>query len=123
MGSVRAVVEQSLGTSSPGIGAVAGLLNVHPRTLQRRLRAAGTTFAEVIDEERRTAAHRYLTGTDLPSGRSPCSSASPSSRPSTAAAAAGGAPHPAPFAWAGRDNRRTSERALDATGRSEPWAD
>ncbi|WP_329432416.1 AraC family transcriptional regulator [Streptomyces sp. NBC_01280] len=67
--SVRAVVEQSLGTSSPGIGAVAGLLNVHPRTLQRRLRAAGTTFAEVIDEERRTAAHRYLTGTDLPLGQ------------------------------------------------------
>ncbi|MFA3834659.1 AraC family transcriptional regulator [Streptomyces aureus] len=69
VGSVRAVVEQSLGTSSPGIGAVAGLLNVHPRTLQRRLRAAGTTFAEVIDEERRTAAHRYLTGTDLPLGQ------------------------------------------------------
>lgn len=81
-------------------GPSCGLLNVHPRTLQRRLRAAGTTFAEVIDEERRTAAHRYLTGTDLPSGRSPCSSASPSSRPSTAAADAGGAPHPAPYAWA-----------------------
>ncbi|MFF2503050.1 AraC family transcriptional regulator [Streptomyces sp. NPDC058067] len=69
VGSVRAVVEQSLGTSSPEIGTVAGLLNIHPRTLQRRLRSAGTTFARVVDEQRRGAAHHYLTGTDLPLGQ------------------------------------------------------
>ncbi|MGB8945046.1 MAG: helix-turn-helix transcriptional regulator, partial [Streptomyces sp.] len=66
---VRAVVGRSLGTSPPEIGTVAHLLNVHPRTLQRRLRAVGTTFAEVIDEERRSAARRYLTETDLPLGQ------------------------------------------------------
>lgn len=69
VGSVRAVVGQSLGTSPPEIGAIARLLNVHPRTLQRRLRDAGTTFAGIIDEERRGAAGRYLTGTDLPLGQ------------------------------------------------------
>ncbi|MEU6658772.1 helix-turn-helix transcriptional regulator [Streptomyces sp. NPDC046821] len=69
VGSVRAVVEQSLGTSPPEIGAVAGLLNLHPRTLQRRLRSAGTTFAEVVDDQRRAAARHYLTATDLPLGQ------------------------------------------------------
>lgn len=66
---VRAVVGRSLGTSPPEIGTVARLLNVHPRTLQRRLRAAGTTFADVVDGERRDAARRYLTETDVPLGQ------------------------------------------------------
>ncbi|WP_263167767.1 AraC family transcriptional regulator [Streptomyces sp. SCSIO ZS0520] len=67
--SVRAVVQQSLGTSAPEIRTTARLLDLHPRTLQRRLSEQGTSFARVLDEERRRAARRYLTGTRLPLGQ------------------------------------------------------
>ncbi|WP_030619718.1 AraC family transcriptional regulator [Streptomyces sclerotialus] len=63
---VRGAVQQSLGTAPPGIGAVARLLSVHPRTLQRRLREEGTTYAALLDDVRRQAARHYLTGTALP---------------------------------------------------------
>ncbi len=63
---VRAAVRQLLGTAAPGIGAVARLLTVHPRTLQRRLAAEHTSFAAILDEVRRDAARRYLTTTDMP---------------------------------------------------------
>ncbi|MDT3396775.1 AraC family transcriptional regulator [Streptomyces sp. B1866] len=63
---VRAAVRQSLHTAPPEIGTVARLLNLHPRTLQRRLSAQRTTFAVILDDERREAARRYLVGTDLP---------------------------------------------------------
>ncbi|MEU4996848.1 AraC family transcriptional regulator [Streptomyces sp. NPDC021622] len=69
VGRVRAVVARSLGTAPPEIDTVARLLKVHPRTLQRRLRDEGTTFAGIIDTERRGAARRYLTTTDLPLGQ------------------------------------------------------
>ncbi|WP_067701720.1 AraC family transcriptional regulator [Nocardia jejuensis] len=63
---VRTTLQKLLGTAAPEIGAVARLLTVHPRTLQRRLAAEGTTFAAVLDEVRRTEARRYLTTTDMP---------------------------------------------------------
>lgn len=63
---VRAVVQQLLGTTPPEIGAVAQLLTIHPRTLQRRLAAEGTSFALILDHVRRDAARRYLTTTDMP---------------------------------------------------------
>ncbi|MGV9680172.1 AraC family transcriptional regulator [Nocardia sp. NPDC003482] len=63
---VSAAARQLLGTTTPEIAAVASLLTMHPRTLQRRLAAAGTSFATILDEVRRTEAHRYLTSTDLP---------------------------------------------------------
>ncbi len=63
---VRGAIAQTLGTSAAEIAAVAGLLAVHPRTLQRRLAEEGTGFAELLDDVRRAAAHRYLTTTDLP---------------------------------------------------------
>ncbi|QXN95384.1 AraC family transcriptional regulator [Nocardia iowensis] len=63
---VRATVQQLLGTIPPEIGAVARLLTVHPRTLQRRLAAEGTSFATILDEARRDEARRYLTTTDMP---------------------------------------------------------
>ena len=63
---VRSVLQQSLGTAPPGIGSVARLLSVHPRTLQRQLAAEGTAFAAILDVVRRDEAHRYLTTTAMP---------------------------------------------------------
>ncbi|MEV6561355.1 AraC family transcriptional regulator [Nocardia sp. NPDC051756] len=63
---VRATVQQLLGTIAPEIGSVAKLLTVHPRTLQRRLAAEGTSFATILDDVRRDEARRYLTTTDMP---------------------------------------------------------
>lgn len=63
---VRAALEQSLGTSAVEIDSVASLLNVHPRTLQRRLEAEGTSFATILDDLRKATARRYLTATAMP---------------------------------------------------------
>ncbi|WP_280506093.1 AraC family transcriptional regulator, partial [Nocardia farcinica] len=63
---VKAALRQLLGTAPAEIGAVAGLLTVHPRTLQRRLAAEGTGFATLLDEVRRRQAAHYLTTTDMP---------------------------------------------------------
>lgn len=59
-------LQQLLGTGSAGIDDVARLLDLHPRTLQRRLADEGTGFASVVDGVRRDTAHRYLVTTDLP---------------------------------------------------------
>jgi AraC-like DNA-binding protein len=45
---------------------VAARLNMHPRTLQRRLRIEGATFEGIKDEVRRDAASRYLSQSTLP---------------------------------------------------------
>jgi AraC-like DNA-binding protein len=45
---------------------VAARLNLHPRTLQRRLREEGTSFEAIKDEVRRDAAARYLSQSDIP---------------------------------------------------------
>lgn len=63
---VRSTIEQMLGTRPVDIGSVAALLAVHPRTLQRRLEAEGTSFAAILDELRRAKAMTYLTTTDMP---------------------------------------------------------
>ncbi len=63
---VRTTLQKLLGTTAPEIDAVARLLTLHPRTLQRRLAAEGTTFAAILDEVRRVEARRYLTTTDMP---------------------------------------------------------
>lgn len=63
---VRSALEQSLGTTSVRIGDVAALLATHPRTLQRRLEAEDTSFAEVLDGVRAARARSYLTTTDMP---------------------------------------------------------
>ena len=62
---VREVVRSLLGTGAPEVAVVAGLLDQHPRTLQRRLAAERTSFATILDDARRVEAHRYLTTTDL----------------------------------------------------------
>ena len=45
---------------------IAARLNMHPRTLQRRLREEGTSFEAIKDDVRRDAAERYLSESDLP---------------------------------------------------------
>ncbi|MFC9897412.1 AraC family transcriptional regulator [Nocardia sp. NPDC127579] len=63
---VQAALRQLLGTTPPEIDIVATLLTLHPRTLQRRLAAEGTSFAHILDAVRREEARRYLTTTDMP---------------------------------------------------------
>ncbi|MEV4639761.1 AraC family transcriptional regulator [Actinoplanes sp. NPDC049548] len=65
-GRVRMLLTQGLGSSPVEVGAVAKQLRTHPRTLQRRLAAEGTTFEAILDDVRRVAAHRLITQTDLP---------------------------------------------------------
>ena len=63
---VRRTLVEGLGVMSPSLDHVARLHAMHPRTLQRRLAAEGTTFEEVLDDVRRDVARRYLTTTSLP---------------------------------------------------------
>ena len=58
-GQVLATLEQRLGREDIGIQAVAGLLHMTPRTLQRRLRKEGITYARLRDRVRHErACHR-----------------------------------------------------------------
>ncbi|GAA1379657.1 AraC family transcriptional regulator [Pseudonocardia kongjuensis] len=63
---VRTAVDRSLGSGPVRVGAVARLLRVHPRTLQRHLAGEGTTFEQIVDQARRDLAERLITRTDLP---------------------------------------------------------
>ena len=63
---VRTVIERLLGTGACGYAQVADAFSMHPRTLQRRLRDAGTTFEDIKDEARRDLAKRYLAYADVP---------------------------------------------------------
>ncbi|GAB5894775.1 AraC family transcriptional regulator [Mycolicibacterium mageritense] len=64
--TVRSMVRQLLPAGELTAGLVARQFGIHPKTLQRRLVAEGTTFAELVDRTRRELAHRLLVGTDLP---------------------------------------------------------
>lgn len=66
---VRLAIAETLRTAPPTVDSIARLFDLHPRTLQRRLAAHGTTFAGLLDEVRREAAHRYLSTTALPVGQ------------------------------------------------------
>jgi AraC-like DNA-binding protein len=63
---VRQVVEALLGTGMCNYADVARALDMHPRTLQRRVRGEGTTFEAIKDEARRDLAKQYLSEPDLP---------------------------------------------------------
>lgn len=63
---VRLAIAETLHESPPTAAGIAHRFGVHPRTLQRRLTAEGTSFVTLLDEVRREAAHRYVTTTDLP---------------------------------------------------------
>lgn len=63
---VRGVVTQLIGTGPAEIGDVAALFNLHPRTLQRRLAAEGSSYVRLRDDARRQQARHYLEATTLP---------------------------------------------------------
>ncbi|WKG04030.1 AraC family transcriptional regulator [Mycolicibacterium sp. HK-90] len=65
-GRVRGVLDQALGTGPTELDDVAKVLAVHPRTLQRQLKAEDQSFAHILDDVRRGRAHTYLTTTDMP---------------------------------------------------------
>ncbi|WP_161928771.1 AraC family transcriptional regulator [Gordonia crocea] len=65
VGSVRSVLRQLLPTRRLNIDLVAGQFNLHPKALQRRLAAEGTSLAELVDQTRRDIAERLLVGSDL----------------------------------------------------------
>jgi AraC-like DNA-binding protein len=61
----RGVIKRFLGTPYCTNSRIASELNLHPRTLHRRLKAEGTSFQQVKDEVRRDAMIYYLQETDL----------------------------------------------------------
>jgi AraC-like DNA-binding protein len=63
---VRALVERQLLAGDCAHESVAGLLGMHPRTLQRRLRAEGESFDAIKDGVRRDVALRYLKQPGIP---------------------------------------------------------
>ncbi|GAA2916489.1 hypothetical protein Acy02nite_92170 [Actinoplanes cyaneus] len=60
---------QSIGTRSASLPEIARQLRTHPRTVERRLSQAGTTFGELRDEVRKDAAYHLITATGAPLGQ------------------------------------------------------
>jgi AraC-like DNA-binding protein len=63
--TLRSVIRQLLPTGDLTAELAARQFGLHPKTLQRRLAAEHTTFAELVDHTRRDIAHRLLLDTDL----------------------------------------------------------
>ena len=69
LGAERRVLQavmRIMNKSDPVIEDVADLLNMHPRTLQRRLASEGATFEGVRDNARRRLAEIYLANDVVP---------------------------------------------------------
>lgn len=65
-GAIKSLLRKLIPTGKFSIGVVADQLGVHQRTLQRRLSAAGLTYAELLDESRAEMARDFLTTSNLP---------------------------------------------------------
>ncbi|MBL8267088.1 AraC family transcriptional regulator [Steroidobacter sp.] len=65
-GRVRRLILLHLGSGECTNERIAAELCMHPRTLQRRLRAEGTSFDDIRDELRREVAYQYIQNCDLP---------------------------------------------------------
>jgi AraC-like DNA-binding protein len=63
---IRRIVERLLLTGHCTHSGVASMLGMHPRTLQRRLRAEGESFEAIRDSVRREVALRYLRHSSIP---------------------------------------------------------
>ncbi len=62
---VRGVIMQSIGTDRCRNERIAAVLNLHPKTMQRALKANGTSFQKIKDEVRRDLLLYYLTQTKM----------------------------------------------------------
>lgn len=62
---VSEIVSRSMRGQRPSVEDVARELGLSPRTLQRRLAEAGTSYQRVLDQVRKEAARRLLSNTDL----------------------------------------------------------
>lgn len=62
---VRELVRQLLPAGVATQSVIARQFQLHPKTLQRRLAAEGTTFAALVDDVRREMAQRYLRDTTM----------------------------------------------------------
>lgn len=62
---VRQVLQRTLGTAHGSKTAIATLLNMHPRTLQRHLSAERSSFEMLRDDVQRELAQRYLCETRI----------------------------------------------------------
>ena len=62
---IRAAIERALPAGVPAIEAIAAQLELHPRTLQRRLFMAGLSFKSLLDDVRRGLALRYIADPEL----------------------------------------------------------
>ncbi len=63
----RAAISQALPRGAPSVDEIAALLGMSPRTLQRRLRAEGTSHEAMLDALRHQLALDYLARSDLSS--------------------------------------------------------
>jgi AraC-like DNA-binding protein len=63
---VRHLLHRTLGTAQSDKRAIAAMLNLHPRTLQRYLDAEHTSFDALRDGVQRELAQRYLCETHIP---------------------------------------------------------
>lgn len=63
---VHRALSSTLSTTSGSKSAIANLLFVHPRTLQRKLAAEGTKFEDLRDDVRQQTALRFLRETQIP---------------------------------------------------------
>ena len=64
-GPVRDLVRQLLPTGAATLDVISAQFRLHPKALQRRLAAEGTTFAALVDGARQVMARRYLRDTDM----------------------------------------------------------
>jgi AraC-like DNA-binding protein len=58
--AVRRALIEMIGTDPPSLGRVAASMHVSERTLQRRLRDEGESFAVILDDSRRELARTWL---------------------------------------------------------------
>lgn len=63
---VRRALRSTLSTTNGSKSAIADLLFLHPRTLQRKLALEGATFEDIRDDERKQTALHYLRETRIP---------------------------------------------------------
>ncbi|MCZ8326371.1 MAG: helix-turn-helix transcriptional regulator [Sphingomonadaceae bacterium] len=58
--TVRVLLEMLMPIGEASLGSVAAALEMHPRTLQRRLHAHGLSLSDLLDQQRRALAGRIV---------------------------------------------------------------